>query len=199
MKCILGLVVAGSVVAANAEGTFPLRVDIDVSTKRTTKNLGAGKDGEAKIEQVQLRVKVRKSSGQPYAETLSAELYVIGKEVHTGLIGIIDAVKKDFTFTKDNDNTFEFTSGQYSMPRTQGNIDAGGVYETYLLVVVDKDGKIVDSRSGRAIRQQGIDFIRKLGPKTLFDRDGNVIGEVEHPGRAFRKALPAAVDPGDDD
>ena len=65
------------------------------------------------------------------------------------------------------------------------------------MVISDKDGEIVDTRSGRAIRDKGIAFIRELGPKTLFDRDGNVIGQVENPGQAFKAAVPAAVDPGD--
>ena len=38
-----------------------------------------------------------------------------------------------------------------------------------------------------------IDFIRKLGPVILFDRDENV------EGKAFRMAAPVAVDSGDDD
>ena len=63
--------------------------------------------------------------------------------------------------------------------------------------MVDKDGKIVDTRSGRSIRDEGIAFIRELGPMTLFDRDGNVIGKVEEPGKAFKKAVPAATFSGD--
>jgi hypothetical protein len=127
---------------------------------------------------------------------LTAELYVIGKQIHTGYYGIIDVVKEDFTFTKENDNTFEFSSKMYALGRTSGNINVGGTYETYLLVVADKDGKIVDTRSGRVIKEKGIAFIRELGPLTLFDRDGNVIGKVESPGEAFKKAIPAATSGG---
>jgi hypothetical protein len=28
---------------------------------------------------------------------------------------------------------------------------------------------------------------------TLFDRDGNVVGKVENPGQAFKRAVPAAT------
>ncbi len=192
-KGLLSVAVMGCVVAASAQTTFPLRVDIDVSAKRSTKQVGAGSSGEAKVENVQCRVKIRKSGGQPYTDQLTAELYVIGRQIHTDYYGIIDVVKKEFNFTKENDNTFEFKSPMYAIGRTTGNIDVGGKYETYLLVVVDKDGKIVDTRSGRSIRDKGIDLIRELGPKTLFDRDGNVVGKVENPGEAFKKAVPAAV------
>ncbi len=196
-KGLLSAVVVGSVVAASAQATFPLRVDIDVSAKRSTKQIGAGTSGEAKVENVQCRVKIRKSGGQPYEDQLSAELYVIGQQIHTGYYGIIDVVKKEFNFTKENDNTFEFKSQMYAIGRTSGNINVGGTYETYLLVVIDKDGKIVDTRSGRSIGEKGIALIREMGPMTLFDRDGNVVGKVENPGQAFKQAVPSATFQGD--
>jgi hypothetical protein len=198
MKGLLSVVLMGCILTAGAKTTFPLRVDIDVSTKRHTRNIGAGSNGEAKVEQVQCRVKIRKSSGQPYTEKLTAELYIIGKQIHTGYFGIIDVIKKEFTFSKENDNTFEFKSKMYALGETSGNINVGGTYETYLLVVVDASGKIVETRSGRAIREKGIAFIRELGPLTLFDRDGNVIGKADGKNTAFKKAVPSAVQSSDD-
>lgn len=195
---LLGAAVIGSVLTAQAQNKFPLRVDIDVSAKQSRKNIGAGADGEAKVGQVQVRVKIRKSSGEPWEKPVTAELYVIGRQIHTGYYGVLDVIKQDFTFSKENDNTFEFNSKMYSLPRTSGNINAGGTYETYLLVIVDDEGKIVETRSGRVIKEQGIAFIRELGPKTLFDRDGNVIGEFERNKEAMSNAIRSATDPGDD-
>ncbi len=192
-KNLLSVAILSCVTATSAQATFPLRVDIDVSAKRSTKQIGAGTSGEAKVENVQCRVKIRKSGGQPYEEQLTAELYVIGRQIHTGYYGIIDVVKEDFTFTKENDNAFEFKSQMYAIGRTSGNINVGGTYETYLLVVIDKSGKIIDTRSGRSIGDKGIALIREMGPRTLFDRDGNVVGKVKNPGQAFRKAVPAAT------
>lgn len=190
-KGLLSAVVMGAVVAAEAQ--FPLRVDIDVSTKRSTKQVGAGDNGEVKVEQVQVRVKIRKSGGQPYADPLNVELYVIGKQVHTGYFGIIDVVKKEFNFTKENDHTFEFKSQMYALPKTGGNINVGGTYETYLVVITDKNGKIIDTRSGRVIHERGVALIREMGPKTLFDRDGNVVGKIDPNASAVKRAIPAAV------
>jgi len=190
-KGLLGVAVMGAVVAT--EAAFPLRVDIDVSTKRNTKQIGAGDDGNAKVENVQVRVKIRKSGGQPYTDPLNVELYVIGKQIHTGYFGIIDVVKKEFNFTKENDNTFEFRSQMYALPKTDGNINVGGTYETYLVVVTDKTGKIIDTRSGRVIKERGIAMIREMGKHTLFDRDGNVVGKIDTSGSAVKKAIPAAV------
>ena len=192
LKFVL-LATAATVLTASAQTKFPLRVDIDVNPKTSRKSIGAGTSGEAKMEQVQVNVKIRQSGGQLYEAPLKAELYVIGKQIHTGYYGIIDVIKKDFTFSQDNNRTFEFSSQMYAIGRTSGNINVGGTYETYLVVVVDDKGEVVDTRSGRVIREQGIAFIRELGPMTLFDRDGNVIGKVENPGEAFRRAVPAAT------
>jgi hypothetical protein len=198
IKGLLSVAIVGCVLSANAQTKFPLKVDIDVSTKRSKINIGAGNQGEAKVEQVQVIVKIHKSSGQPWTEPISAELYVIGKQIHTGYFGIIDVQKGSGTFSKENDNSFEYKSPFYALGKTSGNINVGGVYETYLVVVTDAAGKIIDTRCGRSISDEGIAFIRELGPMTLFDRDGNVIGKVENPGQAFKKAVPAAVISTDD-
>jgi hypothetical protein len=198
LKGLLGVAVMGSVLAAEAQTKFPLKVDIDVSTKRSKINVGAGSSGEAKVEQVQVIVKIRKSSGQPWTDPITAELYVIGKQIHTGYYGIIDVKKGSGTFDKENDNSFKYTSPMYSLGKTTGNINVGGVYETYLVVITDHTGKIVETRSGRSIRDEGIAFIRELGPNTLFDRDGNVVGKVDEKNSAFKKAIPAAVSTGYD-
>jgi hypothetical protein len=193
IKTLLGVVVLGSVVAVEAQTKFPLRVDIDVSTKRSRKSIGAGNDGEAKVEQVQVIVKIHKSSGQPWTDPINAELYVIGKQIQTGYYGIIDVQKGSGTFDKENDNSFKYTSPMYALGRTSGNINVGGVYETYLVVITDHTGKTVATRSGRSISDKGIAMIRELGPNTLFDRDGNVVGMVDEKNSAFKKAIPAAV------
>jgi hypothetical protein len=196
LKGLLGVAVMGSVLVAEAQTKFPLKVDIDVSTKRSKINIGAGSSGEAKVEQVQVIVKIRKSSGQPWTDPITAELYVIGKQIHTGYYGIIDVKKGSGTFDKENDNSFKYTSPMYSLGKTTGNINVGGVYETYLVVITDHTGKIVETRSGRSIRDEGIAFIRELGQNTLFDRDGNVVGMVDEKNSAFKKAIPAAVSTG---
>ncbi len=195
-KGLVLVATVGAVVSAHAQAKFPLKVDIDVSAKRSKQNIGAGSEGEAKLEQVQVRVKVRKSGGDVPEGMLTAELYVIGKQVQTGHYGIIDVQKGEIALTKENNFSFEYTSPMYTLGRTSGNVNVGGTYETFLVVISGPDGEIIDYRSGRAIGDEGVAFIRQLGPKTLFDRDGNVIGQVENPGEAFKAAVPAAVSPG---
>ena len=196
MKTVLGIAIVGFAVSASAQ--FPLRLSIDVSAKTSKRSIGAGATGEARMQDVQVNVNVSQRGGQLYTDPLQMELYIIGKQTHTGYYGIIDVIEKNFAFTQENSRSFEFKSQMYAIGRTSGNINVGASYETYLVVVVDKDNKVIDTRSGRVIREEGIAFIRELGPMTLFDRDGNVVGKVENPGKAFRNAIPAATNPGSD-
>jgi hypothetical protein len=198
IKSLLGVAIIGSVVAAEAQTKFPLRVDVDVSTKRSKKNIGAGRDGEAKVENVQVKVKIHKTSGQPWTDPITAELYVIGKEIHTGYYIIIDVKKGSGVFDKENDNSFNYSSPMYPIGKTSGNINVGGTYETYLVVVTDHNGEIVETRSGRSMSEEGIAFIRELGPLTKFDRDGNVLSVGNGEQNAFKKAIPSATNPGND-
>jgi len=187
--------------AASTWAAFPLKVDIDVSTKRSRKQIGSGADGEARLEVVSLKVKIRKSGGDIPEGKLSAELYVIGKQIQSGNYGIVDVQKGQFELTKDNDYTFEYQSPDYNLGQTGGNINVGGKYETYLVVVSGPDGEIIDWRCGRALKDEGVAFIRELGPMTMFDKDGNVLGKLDNPGAAFKAAVPAATAPinlGDD-
>ena len=189
-------VLAAGVLAA---GAFPLKVDIDVTTKRSRQQIGSGDDGDVRLENVIVKVKIRKSGGDIPEGKLSAELYVIGKQIQTGNYGIIDVKKGEFELLKENDYTFKYESPTYTMGKTDGVVNVGGEYETYLVVVSGPDGEIIDWRCGRAIREEGVAFIRELGPMTMFDRDGNVLGKLENPGEALKEAIPAATAQDTDD
>jgi hypothetical protein len=195
---ILAVTIIGSSMMAHAQNKFPLRVDIDVSTKSSNRNIGSGSDGSAQLSNVQVIVKVRKSSSEPWTKPVGMELYVIGKQLQTGYYGIIDVQKGEFVFDQADDYSFKYTSPTYTLGNTSGNINVGGTYETYLVVITDQDGKIVDTRSGRHIKDKGIAFIRELGPRTLFDRDGNILGKADANASAFKAAVPAAVSVSDD-
>ena len=195
-KSLLGAALIGSTIAAEAQTQFPLRMDIDVSARRNSQNIGAGRDGQARVERVSLRVRIRRASGSPHSDPLKAEVFVIGRQTHTGYYGIIDVIKKDFNFAEER--LFEFTTREYALGRTTGNINVGGTYETFLVVVTDEKGEIIETRSGRVIGDEGIALIREMGPSTLFDRDGNVVGKVDEKNSAFKRAVPSATNPGSD-
>jgi hypothetical protein len=194
IKGIICVTVIGSVVAVDA--AFPLHVDIDVNAKTSRRQIGSGADGSATMETVQVKVKVRKSGGDLPECKLSAEIYVIGKQIQTGHYGIIDVKKGEFELLKEDDYTAEYKSPIYTLGRTDGNINVGGEYETYLVVISGPDGKVIDYRSGRALNDKKVAFIRTLGKDTMFDRDGNVLGKLENKGEALKIAIPAAVSSG---
>ena len=194
IKGLICATVVGGVLTAEAQ--FPLAVDIDVSTKRDRRQAGAGDSGEVKVESVTVKVKVRRSRGDIPEGKLSAELYVIGKQIHTGHYGIIDVQKGEFELLKENQYTAEYTSPPYTLTETKGNIRAGGTYETYLVVICGPDGNIIDYRSGRSLSDEGVAFIRTLGKETMFDRDGNVLGQLDNKGEALKIAIPAALQTG---
>ena len=51
-------------------------------------------------------------------------------------------------------------------------------------------------RSGRSLSDEGVALIRTMEQKTMFDRDGNILGQLENEGEALKMAIPAAVSSG---
>ena len=109
-------------------------------------------------------------------------------------IGIIDVQKGEFELLKENQYTAEYTSPPYTLGTTGGNINAGGKYETYLVVISGPDGNVISHRSGRSIKDEGVALIRTMGKETMFDRDGNILGQLENKGEALKVAIPAAME-----
>ena len=196
LKYMIGILLMGCVWTASAKSEFPLHLDIDVSPDTDTRMIAAGREGEAQLNMITFHIKIRQSFGELYNEPLTAELYIIGQQIQTGYYGVMDVVKKQFTLSEEDDRSFKFSTKPYIFGDTGGNITVGGEYETYLIVVLDHEGKVIETRCGRSLDKKEIAFIRKLGPMTLFDRDCHVIGKVKNPGAAFRAAVPAAASAG---
>lgn len=184
--------------AASVFAQFPLRVDIDASASTEQLNIGAGADGEASVERVTVGVTIKKESGQPWEHPVKAELYIIGTPVSMDAFTVVSKTIKEFKFTKENDNTFEFESPVYAFGETSGNINVGLEYETYLVIVIDHEGKAVETRCGRSLDEKEMKLIRTLELKKIYDKDLNIIGSVEGLNEATKKAVPSATDPGDD-
>ena len=196
MKLALALF-AFTVAASTTLAQFPLRVDIDASASTEQLNIGAGQDGEASVEKVTVGVAVKKDSGQPWEHTVTAELYIIGTPVGMDAFTVVGKTVKEFTFNKENDNTFEFESPVYNFGETSGNINLGLEYETYLVIVIDHTGKVVDTRCGRSLNEKEMALIRKLELNKIYDKDLNIVGTVDQLNQATKKAVPSATDPGD--
>lgn len=193
IKYLTSMLLAGCVWTATAKPQFPLHLDIDVAADTDDRNIAEGSSGTAQLNILTCRVRISQTFGAEYDKPLTMELYIIGQQIQTGFYGVMDVIKKRFTLTNENDRAFEFTTKPYIFGRTSGNINVGGEYETYLVVVLDEAGEIVETRCGRALSKKEIAIVRKFGPMTLFDRDGHVVGKLENPGAAFRAAVPAAA------
>ena len=196
LKYLIGILLIGLSWMTSAQPEFPLHLDIDVSPDTDTRMIAAGRDGEAELNMITFHIKIRQSFGRLYTKPLTAELYIIGEQIQTGYYGVMDVIKKQFTLTEKDDRSFTFSTQPYMFGETGGNITVGGEYETYLIVVLDQEGKVIETRCGRILSKKEIAFIRKLGPMTLFDRDCHVVGKVKNPGAAFRAAVPAAASSG---
>jgi hypothetical protein len=191
---LITLTLAASAVAAQ----FPLRVDIDASKNTEKINIGAGADGEAKVEIVSVGVEIEKSSSQPWEHPVKAELYVIGKSIGMEGFTVVGVTKKEFNFTKENDYEIEFDSPKYRFGETSGNINLGLEYETYLVIVIDHEGKAVETRCGRSLDEKEMALIRTLEINSIYDKNLNIIGTVDKLNQATKNAVPAATAPGDD-
>ena len=199
MKSAITSILALTTFAASIAGAaqFPLRVEIDASADSETINIGAGADGEAKVEIVSIGVEIEKSSSQPWEKPVSAELYVIGVPVGMEAFTVVGVTKKEFNFTKDNDNEFEFNSPKYRFGETSGNINVGLEYETYLVVVTDHEGKVVETRCGRALDEKEMQLVRTLEINKIYNKDLEIIGTVDELADATKASVGAATDPGD--
>lgn len=189
ISCLIPLVSIGA--------QFPLRVDIDASKDSEHVNIGAGADGEAKVERVSVGVQIKKTSSQPWSKPVSAELYIIGTPVNRDAFTVVGVTKKEFVFSKENDNEVEFESPVYSFGETSGNINVGLEYETYLVIVIDHEGKAVDTRSGRSLSEKEMSLIRTLEINKIYNENLEIVGTVDELNEATRNAVPSATDPGD--
>lgn len=194
IRYFTGLVLIGAVLTVAAKIPFPLRLDIDVSTRKESMNMEIGTNGTVNVESVCLRVRIRRASGSPHTEPLKAELYVIGRQMPAGRYGVLDVVSREFNFSEER--IVEFTTHPYGIEVPAGDIMVGGVYETFLVVVTDKTGRIIETRSGRVISEKGLHLIREQGVNTLLDRDGNVVDECMDRPAGCRPAEPTAENPG---
>jgi len=194
-----------SAVAVKAQETkpvvFPLHLEIKANAVVKDRELGAGDDGAAVLQDIVVKVKIRKTSSSPYTEPLNAELYVVGRRVRNDVVyGILDIVKKKgFTLTPEDNYVYEFESDHYVIGHTTGKIEVGGEYEAYVVIVTDKDGKIVGTKSSRKLTSKEIDALRKFRKGIVFDKDGNIVGNMEQAKENFKAAVPVALQDDDDD
>lgn len=181
--------------SAVAQETFPLLLDIDVSTKRTHDELAAVNENkdDVRFEWARVNVDISRKVGDVPKGKLAFEFYVIGRDPRSGDYGVIDVVKEAFELKESNDYRFSFSSPTYSIGEPIDVTNIADVYETYLVVVADASGKMLAYRCGWAVTDKDVSFIRKLGLKTRFDEKRTVVGELELPEPELQTSAPDAA------
>jgi hypothetical protein len=181
--------------AFSAFAQFPLRVNINASTKTDRKHSSDGMKGQITRNYVTVAVTVKKSSPQPWEKPVMVELYVIGKPVDMEGFTVVGATTNEYTFSKANDNTIKFDSPIYTFAEASILEEVGLKYETYLIVVSDDQGKVVQTRAGRSLAEKEMELIRTLEPRKIYNRDLEIIGTIDDLKKDARKALGDVIDP----
>lgn len=158
----------------------PLMLDIDVTTRRDHDTLRPiqGDPDNIKLNSATITIKIHRSLGDVPEGKLFAELYVIGRLNDIEAYGIIDVKKGEIKLTEENDYTALFVSPPYDIDQDEEIVNKYGEYRSFLVVVSDAEGNVIDYRDGWSLRNKDITLIRKLGLKAKMDVSGRVIGEL---------------------
>ena len=181
--------------SGSALAQFPLRVDINASTKTDRKRTSDGMKGQITRNYVTVAVTVKKSSSQPWEKPVSVELYVIGKPVDTEGFTIVGATTNKYTFSKENNNTIKFESPIYTFAEVSLFEEVGLKYETFLIIVSDDQGKVVQTRAGRTLAEKEMELIRTLELRKIYNKDLKIIGSLDDLKKDTKKGLEKVIDP----
>lgn len=181
--------------SCTAFAQFPLRVDINASTKIDRSHTSDGMKGQISRSNVSIAVTVKKASTQPWEKPVTVELYVIGTPIDMAGFTVVSATTNEYTFSRENDNTIKFNSPTYTFGAVSGGANAGLKYETFLIIVSDAEGEVVQTRAGRSLAEKEMKLIRTLELKKIYDKDLNIIGSVEDLKKDKKKMVEKMIDP----
>lgn len=159
----------------------PLMLDIDVSADVIMDQLVPVEDdpGEVCLDTTVLTVKVRESVGGIQDTNLVFELYVIGRMPITGELGVIDIQEGEMELSKENHFSATYVSSAYCIQPSDGLIKDHGEYETYLVVLADSSGSLLEYRCGWSIRKKDVEKIRTLRENARFNGRRRVVHEQD--------------------
>ncbi len=143
-------------------------------TKAKERNKDFVKDGDY-INVVTLDVQIEKKSREPFNRTLSAEVYLIGKEVYTGDFVLTGKGASAVKFTEENGGVSPFsTAADFRVYEEYNGLQTRGAeYEGYLVLVFDPNGGLLDYKTDLSwLREQKkIDALRKFYVGSFFDEN----------------------------
>jgi len=136
-----------------------------------------------KVEFMTFFVSIKKTSAQPYPHKLTVEYFAFGKEINGNREILLAREKRAFSF-KGKNRVYEFQGKTVELVRYVIVIgswekgfhmpDRGEKYDSFVVIVKDKLGKIIAYKSPKKNLYRVIDKISKLHEGCFFDPDTGV-------------------------
>jgi hypothetical protein len=152
--------------------------DIDISVNEVTdrKNTGFGGDYGSGFQiaygTVVYKAKLTKKSSIPFSKEITAELYIIGKLEVKGQYGVLNKTVETFSFDSRGSDKYEFSSNPINMKQFEaGGGKAGAQYEGYLVVLVDENGRVFQTKASRSKIKEHVEIIRNKKQGDFIDQD----------------------------
>ncbi len=156
-----------------------MKLTVDVDKDRDTLSSYSSTYGtynyEEKAETIKCEVEIVKTSREPCNRDLVGHLYVIGKQEGGDLRKLLSIDKQEFSFRKSKE--FKFRSQPVTVEYSRGSYTTkrGSRYEGYILVVEDKEGKVLAIESSQGTYEKHLHKIKKAKKGNQLDRDFDVI------------------------
>ena len=142
-----------------------LEIDVDAGMKRKS----VRHDIDNKKEDIQLKVKIRKTSTRPYIGELTAHLFVIGIDLGDDEYELLDVKKETFELTAESMNTHSFKGSRLKLEHDP-HPGWGMKYYGYLLCVKGVDGQIILCKGKKAFEKQ-LNVLMEAEKGDRFDED----------------------------
>lgn len=131
-------------------------------------------DDEIQIQtnQDKFKATLTKDDLRAYNGTIKAEMYIMGKQGARSQYVLLSKTVSNVSFGKDLSDTFQFTSANCTFRDLESDAAStlGTEYAGYLVVLLDGQGRIFQSKGSRSMFEAHLADIRKM-------QEGGVIAE----------------------
>jgi hypothetical protein len=153
----------------------PPEVSIDVQKKERPKvrNDKFVQGGDV-INVITLEISLHKESSAPYDGVLSAEVYLVGKEVATDDYRMLGKRLSRVEFTEENEGIFTFSvsADERVYEEYNGLETRGAEYDGYLVVVADANGQRQTFKTNLSwLEDENVDKLRRFYVGSFFDEN----------------------------
>ena len=138
----------------------PPKIDIQISESTDRQNQGfsfenpndssADRDVQVQTSTTEYKITLKKSGTIPYDKPMHAEFYLIGFKKESEEFVLLDKTVERFSFGKEDDNKFVFNSDPVTVQNLQGGKEKGTELFGYLVVLVDENNHVFNTKGSRA-------------------------------------------------